>query len=247
MNIQIGFNGCPCDALSWAALKQHIRDAQSGETRCMLYLHLFACSHGTQFLVKAMVTVLSALCLLCEIENSFQLFPECFLWGNEHCQPPSVLWEGLLVVLFTTNTSQKSVRGTGQLCCLGVGLDNPHGSLPIVDILQFWDGGCVWDTKILLHKNKVMCFNRWIILLKLKTWFLRPQASGVSVHRTWNGMEEGWCMRKESPFLFWALRTEFIESHGVQFLSWWQQYVSELWVCVSISLRSGRQAAVGPF
>lgn len=65
MNIQIGFNGCPCDALSWAALKQHIRDAQSGETRCMLYLHLFACSHGTQLLVKAMVTVLSALCLLC--------------------------------------------------------------------------------------------------------------------------------------------------------------------------------------
>lgn len=65
VNIQIGFNGCPCDALSWAALKQHIRDTQSGETRCMLYLHLFACSHGTQFLVKAMVTVLSALCLLC--------------------------------------------------------------------------------------------------------------------------------------------------------------------------------------
>lgn len=185
--------------------------------------------------------------LVCEIENSFQLFPECFLWGNEHCQPPSVLWEGLLVVLFTTNTSQKCVRWTGQLCCLGVGLDNPHGSLPIVDILQFWDGGCVWDTKILLHKNKVMCFNRWIILLKLKTRFLRPQASEFSVHRTWNGMEEGWCMRKESPFLFWALRTEFIESHGVQFLSWWQQYVSELWVCVSISPRSGRQAAVGPF
>lgn len=100
------------------------------------------------------------------------------------CQPPSVLWEGLLVVFFTPNTSQECVRGMGQLCCLGVGLDNPHGSLPTVDILQFWNGRCVWDTKIFLPKNKVICFNRWISLLELKTYFLRTQTSGISVYRT---------------------------------------------------------------
>lgn len=136
-------------------------------------------------------------------------------------------------------------RGTGQLCYLEVGLDNPHRSLPTVDILQFWNGRCVWNTKIFLPKNKVICINRWITLLKLKTRFLRTQTSGISVHRTQSRMEKGWCVRKENPFLFGALRTESTESHSVQFLSWWQQYVSELWVCVDVSLRSGRQAAVG--
>lgn len=83
VNVQIGFNGCPCGVLSWAALKQNIRCPVRRE-KAHVFTSLCLFPWNTMLDKGNGDSSQCPLPLVCEIENAFWLFPECFPQSNEH-------------------------------------------------------------------------------------------------------------------------------------------------------------------